>query len=203
MNKNRVIIAVSGASGAVYTLRLIRFLMLKGYPVDLIASDYGKYILAEETQFYLEKESFEDYFIREYGDRGFKSSVTIHKNENLASALASGRPDLRGMVVVPCTMKTLSGIANGYSSKLIERAADCVLKERQKLILVPRETPLSLIHIKNMEKVTLAGGIIVPAMPAFYQKPKDFNDLGDFIAARILNLLDIENDLYPRWREES
>ena len=203
MKKNKkIIIAISGASGAIYALRLIRALLKEDHHLELIVSDYGKYTLAEEMDFNIKKESIYDYCSRIWNDNDLRGNVNLNSNDNLASPLASGNPDTQGMVVIPCTMKTLSAISSGHSAKLIERAADCVLKEKQKLILVPRETPLNLIHIRNMETVTLAGGIIVPAMPAFYQKPKDFADLGDFLTSKILNLLGIENQLYEMWGGE-
>ena len=201
-NRKKIIIGISGASGAIYAIRLIRALLKNDYSLDLIISDYGKYTLAEEMGFNIKKESVYDFCLRSWNDKDLKGNVRTHANDNLASPLASGNPDTLGMIVVPCTMKTLSAISSGHSAKLIERAADCVLKEKQKLILVPRETPLNLIHIRNMETVTLAGGVILPAMPGFYQKPKDFNDLGDFLASKIMNLLGIENYLYKMWGEE-
>jgi 4-hydroxy-3-polyprenylbenzoate decarboxylase len=201
MKKKRIIVSVTGASGALYAVRLLRFLLLNGFKIELIVSEYGEYTLAEETGLNLKSETLREFLSRKYGENNYSGKVTMHNNNDLAAPLASGNPDILGMVVIPCTMKTLAGIANGYANKLTERAADCMLKERQKLILVPRETPLNLIHIRNMEKITLAGGIIVPAMPAFYQKPDSFDDLGDFIASKVLNLLNIENNLYPHWRE--
>lgn len=198
-NNKHIIIAISGASGAIYALRLIRILLIKNFTIDLIISDYGKYTLMEEMGLNTEKEPVKEFCKRTSSEDEYKGEVIVHSNNDLASSIASGNPNIQGMVVVPCTMKTLSAIAAGHSAKLIERAADCVLKERQKLILVPRETPLNLIHIRNMETVTMAGGIILPAMPAFYQKPSSFDDLGDFISAKILNQLGIENDLYSPW----
>jgi polyprenyl P-hydroxybenzoate/phenylacrylic acid decarboxylase-like protein len=106
------------------------------------------------------------------------------------------------MVVVPCSMKTLAGVANGYASNLIERSADVTLKERRTLVLVPRETPLNLAHMKNLVAAAEAGAAIVPAMPAFYQRPQTFEDLADFIAGRVLNLLGIPHTLFPTWKGE-
>jgi 4-hydroxy-3-polyprenylbenzoate decarboxylase len=203
MQKKKIIVAISGASGAIYAIRLIRFLLRENYAVDVVISDYGRFMLAQELDLNIRQESIPAYCRRVYGDAELPGTLTRHDNDNLASPLASGNPQISGMVVVPATMKTMAAIAAGHSAKLIERAADCVLKERQKLIVVPRETPFNLIHIRNMEQITLAGGVILPAMPAFYQKPETIVDLGDFLAARILNVLGIDNNLYRRWRDKS
>jgi len=125
--------------------------------------------------------------------------MTIHPAGDQGAEIASGSGQIAGMVVIPCSMKTLSGIARAAATNLIERAADVTLKERRRLILVPRETPLNLVHIENMRTVTLAGGSIVPAMPAFYQKPETLEDIADFIAGRVLSLLDEPHELYPAW----
>jgi 4-hydroxy-3-polyprenylbenzoate decarboxylase len=124
----------------------------------------------------------------------------LHPLGDLSATLASGSARSDGMVVVPCSMKTLSGIAHGLSQNLIERAADVTLKEHRPLILVPRETPMNLIHLRNMVLATEAGAMMLPAMPAFYQNPETFDDLADFIAGRILSLLKIEHDLFPAWK---
>ena len=128
--------------------------------------------------------------------------LTEYKIGDLAAPIASGSVIVDGMVVIPCSMKSLSAITHGTSSTLIERAADVTLKEARPLILVPRETPLNRIHLRNMLAVSEAGAHIVPAMPAFYQKPKTFDDIADFIAGRVLNLLGIEQKLFAPWRAE-
>jgi len=137
--------------------------------------------------------------VAKFGPRLDAGNLVMHQVGNLGATVASGSAKSDGMVVVPCSMKTLSGITHGSSRNLIERAADVTLKERRPLILVPRETPMNLIHLRNMVSASEAGAIMLPAMPAFYQNPKTFEDLADFIAGRILDLLGIEQDLFPRW----
>ena len=134
-----------------------------------------------------------------YGDQVRKGTLTEYKIGDLAASIASGSVRTDGMVVIPCSMKTLSAIAHGTSSSLIERAADVTLKEARPLVLVPRETPLNVIHLRNLLAAAEAGARIVPAMPAFYQKPSSFDDLADFIAGRVLNLLGIEQSLFTPW----
>ena len=128
-----------------------------------------------------------------------KLQVTLHNQQDQTARIASGSNPSDAMIVVPCTVKTLAGIAHGYANNLIERAADVMLKERRPVVLVLREAPYSLIHLRNMTAVTEAGGTILPASPAFYQKPESFDDLGDFIAQRALSLCGIEVDLFERW----
>ena len=195
----RIIIAISGATGAIYAERLIKFVLEHHFHVDLIISKFALYMIQTELDMD-SKIDFTEHLNKKYNYS--PENVEIHSNSNLASSLASGTRSSFGMVVVPCSMKTLSGIANGYSSNLIERAADVSLKENQPLVLVPRETPLSLIHIKNMLYAKEAGANIVPAMPAFYPKPKNFDDVADFIVSRILKLLNIPNDLVSPWEEK-
>ena len=134
-----------------------------------------------------------------YGEAIQKGELTLHPFGNLAASISSGSVHAGGMVVVPCSMGTLAGIAHGTSGNLIERAASVALKERRPLVLAPRETPMNLVHLKNMVAVVEVGAAIVPAMPAFYQKPETFDDLADFIAGRILNLLGISHTLFPPW----
>ena len=194
---NRVTVAITGASGAIYALRTLRALLMQDVQVDLIVSKFGWMLLREEGCFKGKQEAFPFFLADQYGIQ--KDMCRLHPSGDLAATVSSGSVHSKGMVVVPCSMKTLSGIARGASGNLIERAADVTLKERRPLILVPRETPMNLIHLKNMVAATEAGAIMVPAMPAFYQKPETFEDLGDFIVGRILNLLGIEHALFPPW----
>ena len=199
MSGRQVIVGVTGASGALYAGRLLRALLVLGHTVHLVLSRYGRLLLHEELGFRPDKESVLQFLERLYGREVLRGDLREYGFNDLASTLASGSVPVDGMVVVPCSAKTLSGIARGAAGNLIERAADVTLKERRPLVLVPRETPLNLIQLRNLATVAEAGGIIVPAMPAFYQKPRNFDDLGDFIAGRVCNLLKIEHDLFPSW----
>ncbi len=193
----RVTVAITGASGAIYALRTLRALLMYGVAVDVVISEFGWRLLREEGAFEGKQQDFgafiEDRFEVPVDD------LTLHSLKDLGATLASGSARSNWMVVVPCSMKTLAGIAHGLSRNLIERSADVTLKERRPLIVVPRETPMSLIHLRNMVAATEAGAVMVPAMPAFYQIPESFDDLADFIVGRILSLLQIEHDLYPAW----
>ena len=140
-----------------------------------------------------------DYLVSRYGDGVRNGTTTIYSNKDLGAKIASGSQGCQGMVVVPCSMKSLAGIAHGLSRNLVERAADVMLKERRPLIIVPRETPMSLPQLKNMVLCAEAGAMIMPAMPAFYQMPKTLDDLADFMAGKILSALGFEHELYPAW----
>ena len=199
MAVNRITVAITGASGAIYALRTLRALLMNGDEVHLIVSAFGWMLLREEGGFDGKQSEFEDFLADRYGTGIANGRVIIHPIGNMAATVASGSVGMRGMVVVPCSMKYLSNIAHGASGNLIERAADVTLKERRPLILVPRETPMNLVHLRNMTGAAEAGAVIAPAMPAFYQKPETFDDLADFVAGRILNLLGVEHDLFPPW----
>jgi 4-hydroxy-3-polyprenylbenzoate decarboxylase len=195
----RLIVAVTGASGALYAVRLLKACLEAGLDLDLVASDYGKRLLIEECGWNLKTDAPHAWLDRTYGEKPRDGSVRLHAAGDMGAALASGSKSWHGMAVVPCSMKTLAGIANGHASNLIERAADVSLKERRTLVLVPRETPMNLIHLENMTRAARAGAAIVPAMPAFYTRPETFEDLADFIAGRVLSLLGIEHELFPPW----
>ena len=139
------------------------------------------------------------YLTEKYGDGVRAGTVNLHSNRDLGATIASGSHGCTGMVIVPCSMKTLAGVAHGLSRNLVERAADVMLKERRPLVVVPRETPMSLPQLKNMVLCAEAGAMILPAMPAFYQLPKTLDDLADFMAGKILSALGFEHDLYPPW----
>ena len=200
MSRKRVIVGVTGASGAIYAGRLLRALLVGGCEVHLVLSKYGRYLLVEELGFRPDKESLREFLARLYGAETEAGELCEYGAGDLAATIASGSVSLDGMAVVPCSVKTLSSIARGASASLIERAADVSLKEQRPLVLVVRETPLNLIQLRNMTAVAEAGAVILPAMPAFYQKPQTFDDLGDFIAGRICNMLKIEHQLFPAWQ---
>jgi 4-hydroxy-3-polyprenylbenzoate decarboxylase len=187
-----VTVAFTGASGAPYGVRLLAALNDAGVPVRLIVSATGWRLLAEE----LDIASEQDLRART-GDWG---SVVLYRDDDRGATPASGSAPSRGMVVCPCSMGTLASIAQGTTRSLIERAADVVLKERRRLILVPRETPYSLIHLENMTRLTQAGAIILPASPGFYARPASIDDLIDFVVGRILAHLDVSSDIGPRWQ---
>lgn len=174
----RLLVAITGASGIAYGTRLVEVLRKLNHKVYVVVSSGAKKVAEAEGQ-KLPKSDFDE--------------------KDLAAPFASGSYKMDGMVICPCSLKTLGEIANGVGSNLVARGAEVMLKERRKLILVVRETPLSYIAIKNMETVTLAGGIILPACPGFYHKPKSINDLVDFIVGKVLDQFGIEHNLFKRW----
>ena len=190
--KGHIVVAITGASGSVYALTLIRWLAENGYPVDAIASETGKKVFEYETG--------TKFTVRAI--TGGKGLLTIHDNDNLFSVLSSGSSQQgksSKVVIVPCSMGTLGRIAAASGSKLIERVADVALKERRRLVIVPRETPLHSLHLKNMLELSSAGAVILPAMPGFYQKPGSVDDIINFMVSKILDALDIPNELSARW----
>ncbi|MBL7961964.1 UbiX family flavin prenyltransferase [bacterium] len=199
MNK-RLTVAVTGASGALYAVRLLRYLMMNTFEVDFIVSDAGKITFKVEMDANLEKEDISEFLKKRFGAAVMKGRIKTYSNDSISAPMASGSGRRLGMVIVPCSMKTMSAVAHGAAANLIERSADVALKERFPLIVVPRETPMNSIQIENMLKLSQAGAMIVPAMPAFYQKPQSLDDLADFITGRVLNLLGIEDHgLFNDW----
>jgi 4-hydroxy-3-polyprenylbenzoate decarboxylase len=189
-----VILAITGASGAPYAVRLLELLATHNVPTWLLISSHGWRLLAEECGIKNEAE-----LRRVTAREGDWSTVRLFDDNDRGASPASGSAQTGGMVVCPCSMGTVAAIAHGTSRSLIERAADVVLKERRKLILVPRETPLSLVHLRNLTLVTEAGAIVLPAMPGFYQKPAKVQDLVDFVVQRILDHLGLDIALLKRW----
>lgn len=186
------IVGITGASGSIYGIRLVQELCLQKQHVDLVITNAGWMVLKEEANI--------------SNNRELKSRLTICKNfleiwdnNNFKAPFMSGSNTFEALVIIPCSIGKLASISNGISTNLLERTADVALKEKRKLILVVRETPLSLIHLENMVKVTKAGGTILPAMPAFYHHPKKIEDIVDFIVAKVLNLLGIKHNLLRGW----
>ena len=195
-----LILAVTGASGALYAVRFLKATLELGLRVELVVSAYGHRLLLEECELNLKTTAIEEWLDDRYGKADRPGSVTLHRETDLGAGIASGSQGWDGMVVLPCSMKTLSGISHGHASNLIERAADVTLKEGRRLVLVPRETPLNLIHLENMTLAARAGALIVPAMPAFYLKPRSLEDLADFLVGRVLSLFDVDHQLFPPWK---
>ncbi len=181
----RLIVAITGASGVVYGKRLLEILREKKVETYLIVSKAAENVIEHELE--TTKRELE------------KLASHVCDVNDLSAPIVSGSFKTDGMIVIPCSMKTLAGIAHGYSENLILRAADVTLKEKRKLILVPRETPLSMVHLRNMLDLASQGVVIVPAMPAYYHKPEKIEDLIDFVVGKALDLLGIEHELFKRW----
>lgn len=188
-------LAVTGASGAPYAVRLLGVLAAHGVPLHLIISSHGWRLLNVEAGVGTEEE------LRRLTG-GDWSSVVVHDDADRGAAPASGSARAAGMVICPCSMGTVSAIASGTSRSLVERAADVTLKERRPLVLVPRETPLSLIHLRNLTAVTEAGATVMPAAPGFYQRPSEIGQLVDFIVQRVVDHMSLDIDLVARWTGE-
>jgi len=192
MTEHPVVLALTGASGAPYGVRLLAVLARHGVPVWLIASSHGMRLLQAECGI----GSLEELRDATGGDW---RSVTHFDDQDRGALPASGSRRTHGMVICPCSMGTVAAIAAGTSRSLVERAADVTLKERRRLILVQRETPLSLVHLRNLVRVTEAGGVVVPAAPGFYHRPAAITELVDFIVQRVLDQLAIDIEIARRW----
>jgi len=184
--RDRVVLAITGASGVVYGYELLRSLVSAGKKVSLITSENGSKLISLELGLDLSH-------LESIADR-------TYRNDEMDSDLASGSTRFQAMVIAPCSMRTLGCIASGISENLICRVAEVCLKERRRLIVVPRETPLSLIHIENMRRLALSGGIVLPAMPAFYYKPKTVDEIVGYVVGKVLDQLGIDHELFPRWK---
>jgi 4-hydroxy-3-polyprenylbenzoate decarboxylase len=182
----KILVAITGATGALYAQRLLDNLNPAEHEIHVVLSNYAQQVIATELP----------------GGLKLPGGAQTHNLKSMNAPFASGSNPADVMVVIPCTMGTMGRIAHGYSEDVLLRAADVVLKERRKLILVPRETPLSLIHVKNMELLLLAGATIMPANPSFYSGVKTIVELADTVVARVLDHMGIANKLAPRWAEE-
>ncbi|MEE9269668.1 MAG: flavin prenyltransferase UbiX [Candidatus Krumholzibacteria bacterium] len=199
-----IIVGISGGSGAPYALRLLDVLLRAEYQVKVILSPAAEKILALECDVHVEGSLVErqEQLRRALPIEKTEVGLELYDHRDLAAPISSGSFPSSGMVIVPCSMGTLGRIAAGISPDLISRAADVALKERRKLIVVPRETPLSEIHIRNMLAVTRAGAVVLPAMPGFYHRPERISDMVDMVVSRILDQLGITNQIFKRWKGE-
>ena len=196
MSRLPVVLAITGASGAPYGVRLLEVLARNDVPVWLLVSSHGWRLLAEECD-----AGTEDALRTVTGDQW--GTVTLFDDRDRGARPASGSVPTAGMVICPCSMGTVSAVAHGTSRSLIERAADVTLKERRPLVIVPRETPLHLGHLRAMTALAEIGAIILPPMVAFYAAPRTLDDVVNHVVGKVLDVLRIEHDLFPRWGEAS
>ena len=182
----KILVAITGASGALYAQRLLDHLDPQTHEVHVVMSNYAQVVLQQELP----------------GGLRLRPGVQTHGLKSMNAPFASGSNPLDAMVVIPCTVGTLGRIAHGFSEDVLLRAADVMLKEKRRLILVPRETPLSLVHVKNFELLLLAGATILPANPSFYTNPQSVEQVVDTVVARVLDHLDVPQQLVPRWQAE-
>jgi 4-hydroxy-3-polyprenylbenzoate decarboxylase len=185
-NDLKIVIAITGASGAIYAQRLLDNLDPTQHEIHLVLSSYAQAVLSEELP----------------GGLRLPAGTTTHSLKSMNAPFASGSNAPGAMVIIPCSMGTLGRIAHGSSEDVLLRAADVVLKEKKKLILVPRETPLNLVHVRNFELLILAGATILPANPAFYTRPQTIEDVADTVVSRVLDHLGVEHTLVARWKAE-
>ncbi len=204
VNQGKIyVVGISGASGAVYGVRLVKALAETGARVLVVLSNGGRQVLAHELGM-TPQDSFYDVLAR-YGapadsmDANCLEWIEVFNQDDIACAPASGSFLHHGMAVAPCSMKTLAAVASGYADNLLTRACDVTLKEKRPLILVPRETPFNLIHLENMTRAARAGAVILPPSPSFYTAPQRIEDLVDTVTARIMDHLGAPHDLLPRW----
>jgi 4-hydroxy-3-polyprenylbenzoate decarboxylase len=187
IQKRRLVVAITGATGAVYGVRLLRVLQaMPSVETHLMVSDAG--VLSMHQELDMNRKQVE------------ALANVVHSVRDVGACIASGSYESEGMVIAPCSMKTLAAVAHGFSDNLISRSADVMLKERRRLVLMVRETPFNLAHLRNMTSVTEMGGIIFPPMPAFYQRPRSVEELVDHTVGRVLDLFSISHQLAPRWQ---
>lgn len=192
-----LVVAITGASGAPYAIRLLQSLASAGQPTWLIVSDHGLRLLETES----DVRSVGD--LRErVGAKEWDAIIRTFDDRDRGALPASGSVRTKGMVICPCSMGTIAAISQGTSRSLVERAADVVLKERRRLVVVPRETPYSDIHLENMLRLTRAGAVVLPASPGFYHRPTRIEELVDFIVGRILDHVDVSHSM-PRWSDRT
>ena len=196
--QRKITVAITGASGAIYATRLIDELLKAGIQIDLLISDMGLDLLKTETNI---DTSSKQTILKSLTENHSSAELEIYFQHDWYSPAASGSSAAKTMVIAPCSMSTLSAVANGNSNNLIQRAADVVIKEQGKLIIMPREMPFSAIHLENMLKLARLGCCIMPPNPGFYNNPQSMNDLINFVIARVLDQLVVENNLSPRWSD--
>ncbi|ADU30130.1 UbiX family flavin prenyltransferase [Evansella cellulosilytica] len=194
LSKKVFAVGITGASGAIYGVRLVKALLKQKHDVHLLMTEAAWQVFYYELQVNIEdrKKCLNEVF-------GVSEHLYFHTQQDFSAPIASGSAKNDGMIIIPCSMGTLAKIAHGISGNLLERTADVMLKERRKLIVVPRETPLHSVHLENMKRISDQGGQIVPAMPGFYHNPTSMDDLINFVVGKVLDQLEVEHDLFERW----
>ncbi|QHW30188.1 UbiX family flavin prenyltransferase [Paenibacillus rhizovicinus] len=198
--RKRWVVGITGASGSVYGIRLIRCLLESGIDVHLVVTEAGWRVLKEELGWDTTKRQAA--LSAHFEEAMEQRRLTLHPNADIGASIASGSFRVEGMIIIPCSMGTLASVAHGISDDLMTRAADVMLKEGRKLLIVPRETPLHAVHLENMLTLAKLGVKIIPAMPAFYYGPQSMDDMIDFMVGKVLDQLPLEHDLYRRWGDE-
>ncbi len=200
--QKRWVLGISGASGAVYGVRLLEVLSRMGSGVDLILSDTGRVVIREEMGIDLPEQDEAPFEILKEKLDIDPSAVRFYKNNDFETPVASGSYPSQGMIIAPCSMGTLAAIAHGLADNLMRRAADVMIKQRRPLILLARETPFSTIHLENMLKLSRLGVVILPPVPAFYPRPESIDEMVDFVVGRVLDVMEVDHTLYRRWKAE-
>jgi 4-hydroxy-3-polyprenylbenzoate decarboxylase len=190
------VIGITGASGSIYGVRLVRELVFRKNNVNVVITPAGKQVMKEELG------TSDIGNIKKQGLSKINGNINIWENDDFEAPFMSGSGAPEGVIIIPCSVGKLGAIANGVSSNLLERTADVALKEKRQLILVVRETPLNLIHLENMVKAARAGAQILPAMPAFYHRPRTVDDMVNFVVGKVLNLLRVQHNLFKGWRKD-
>ncbi|MBV8063833.1 MAG: UbiX family flavin prenyltransferase [Nevskia sp.] len=197
------VLGITGASGAVYGVRLLQFLLQRGHRVELIFSNAALLVAHHELGWKMAKGGVSRSLLEKYLALPIpERQLQVHGEKDFLATVASGSHRTAGMMIVPCSMGTAAAIAHGLSQNLIGRAADVCLKQCRPLVVAPRETPFSLIHLRNLTALAEAGAVVVPAMPGFYTLPRTLDDAVNFVVGKVLDAIGIDHDLFPRWREE-
>ncbi|PYZ94507.1 aromatic acid decarboxylase [Salipaludibacillus keqinensis] len=193
-DKKILTVAITGASGAIYGVRFVQALLKEGHTVHFVLTGAAWQVLYYEL--HMDTQDPKKCLNELFGDH---KNFHYHSQQDFSAPIASGSAQNDGMIIIPCSMGTLAKISHGISSNLLERAADVMLKERRKLVIVPRESPLSSIHLENMKRVSDLGALIVPAMPGFYHNPESMDDLINFVVGKVLDQVGVKHDLFTRW----
>lgn len=205
-NSKAIVLAITGASGSIYGFTMLKFFLANGFKVDFVISCNGEYVAFKEMGFDirgLSDDEKKSKILDLLDMKADSANLKIWDQKNIAASIASGSYKTQGMIIAPCSVGTVGNIANATSNNLITRAADVILKERRKLVLLVREMPFSSIHLANMKTISDCGGVIMPAAPAFYQQPKTLQDQIDFVVGKALDQIGVDHDIFQRWKGDS